>query len=117
MIYDYPTMFVPRKPFQPSLMFASKAGAYLSGEPLGMYYYGRVLASPENIRLGPKNCQGKHSSLIMTLIDYSHKTLYEDWPLVAYSQMFLKYFRIQTFAMYMTLNLILCLCMSMLNST
>ncbi len=107
-------MFAPRRPFRPSLMFAIKAGAYLSGGPSGMSYYCRLLASPENIRLGPKNCQGKHSSLIMTLIDYSHKKLYEDWPLVAYSQMFLKYFRIQTFAMYMSLHLILCLCMSML---
>ncbi len=47
-------MFVPGKPFQPSLMFAGKAIAYPSEAPSGAPLYGRLLASPTNIRLGWK---------------------------------------------------------------
>jgi hypothetical protein len=48
--------FVPRKPFQPSLMFGGKAGAYLSEAPL----YGILLTIFTNIRLGWKALQGKN---------------------------------------------------------
>jgi len=41
-------VFVPGKPFQPSLMFAGKAGAYQTKAPF------RLLASPTNIRLSWK---------------------------------------------------------------
>ncbi len=44
-------MFVPGKSFQPSLMFAGKAGAYPSE---GASLLGRLLASPTNLRLGWK---------------------------------------------------------------
>ncbi len=43
-------MFVPNKPFQPSLMFEGKAGAYLSEAQL----LERLLALPTNIRIGWK---------------------------------------------------------------
>ncbi len=43
------SVFVAGKPFQASLMFASKAGVkHLSGQA----FWGRLLASPTNIRLG-----------------------------------------------------------------
>ncbi len=41
-------------PFQPSLMFASKAFQHLSGAPLK----GRLLALPIKIRLGRKGLRG-----------------------------------------------------------
>jgi hypothetical protein len=41
------SVFVPGKPFQPSLMFAGKAGAYPSETPFRC----STLASPANIRL------------------------------------------------------------------
>jgi len=41
-------------------MFAGKAGAYLSEAMKGAPLYGRLLASPTNIRLGwKKACQGQ----------------------------------------------------------
>jgi hypothetical protein len=66
-------MFVPGKPFQPSLMLADKTGAYkvkdLSGAPL----YGRFLASPTNIRLGWKglpwtNTLAYYENLLITTV-------------------------------------------------
>ncbi len=53
--------FVPGKPFQPSLMFAGKAGAYPSEAPLGAPHKGRLLASPTNIRLGWKGLPGTNA--------------------------------------------------------
>jgi hypothetical protein len=44
-------VFVLENPFQPVLMFASKAGAYLSLPILGAALYGKLLALPPNIRL------------------------------------------------------------------
>jgi hypothetical protein len=36
-------MFVRSKPYRPSLMFASKARAYLSGTPVGLNYKNQTL--------------------------------------------------------------------------
>jgi hypothetical protein len=47
-------MFEPGKHFQPSVMFADKAGAYLSEEPLRC----SLLASSSNIELGWKDLPG-----------------------------------------------------------
>jgi hypothetical protein len=47
-------VFVTGKPFQPSLMFVIKAGAYSSGAPTGSCLPGRLLALSTNIRLGWK---------------------------------------------------------------
>ncbi len=71
-------MFVPGKPFQSSLMFAGKAGAYLKGAPL----YGRLLASPTNIRLGwERLAKDKHSDILQISANYGHKKFYYSWPL------------------------------------
>ncbi len=60
--------FVPGKPFQPSLMFVDKAGAYL---PAFQVLHSRVgsRASPANIRLG----LDKHSCLLRRFVKHSHK--------------------------------------------
>ncbi len=42
-------VFVPGRPFQPSLMFVVKAGAYLSEAPLRCSILSRLLALPTNI--------------------------------------------------------------------
>ncbi len=44
-------------PFQSSIMFSGEAGAYLSGALL----YGRLLASPTNIRLDWTGLPGKNT--------------------------------------------------------
>jgi hypothetical protein len=55
VIYEFSKLlarvFVPGKPFQPSQMFAGKAVAYPSEEPLRCPVWGRLLALPTNIRL------------------------------------------------------------------
>jgi hypothetical protein len=44
--------FIPRKTFQPGLMFARKAIAYPCAEPFKAPIFGRLLALPANIILG-----------------------------------------------------------------
>jgi hypothetical protein len=51
-------VFVPGKPFQPSLMFA---GPYRSELPLDAPLLGRLLALSTDIRLGYKEMPGKNS--------------------------------------------------------
>ncbi len=52
-------MFAPGKPFQPSLMFVGKAGAYPSEKHLSdAPRKGRLLAFPTNITLGWKGLPG-----------------------------------------------------------
>jgi len=51
-------MFVLGKPFQPSLVFAVKAGAYPSEAPF------RLLTLPTNTRLGRKGLPGTNTSII-----------------------------------------------------
>ncbi len=46
--------WLPGKSFQPSLMFAGKTRAYLSGAPL----YGKPLPLPTNINIGWKGLPG-----------------------------------------------------------
>jgi hypothetical protein len=46
-------MFVPGKPFQPSLMFASKAESYPSGEPEKSYTW----PYPQTLDWTGKTCQ------------------------------------------------------------
>ncbi len=52
----YAKALVPRMAFKPSLMFASKARVYLSGET-----YSRLLAFASNIRLGWKCLPGTNT--------------------------------------------------------
>ncbi len=60
-------MFVRGKAFQPSLVFAGMAGAYLSGAPL----YGRLPVLPANTRLSRKGfAMDKHSSLLQESVNY-----------------------------------------------
>jgi len=54
-------VFVPGKPFQPCLVFAGKAGAYLSESPFKTPLYGRLLALPTNTRQGWKGLPGTNT--------------------------------------------------------
>jgi hypothetical protein len=47
-------MFVPGRPFQPSIMFAGKAGAYASGATFRCPLLGGLLGLPKNNKLGWK---------------------------------------------------------------
>jgi hypothetical protein len=58
-------MFVANKPYQPSLLFASKARSLPSSTALKRY--ARLLAMPINIRLGLKGLPGTN-----TLAYYEH---------------------------------------------
>ncbi len=74
-------MFVLDKPFQPSLRFWARQGAYptvnLSGAPL----YGRLLALAICIRLDRKMlASDKHSSFLQTFVNYGHKKFYNIGP-------------------------------------
>jgi hypothetical protein len=63
-------VFVPRKPFQPRIIFASKASAsqvkHLSCAPL-------LVVFPTNIILGRKALPRINSSLLWKLANYSRK--------------------------------------------
>ncbi len=76
-------MFVPGKPFQPSLMLLSNAEAYQSETSSytlylirikvfsGALLYGRLLALPKNTRRGWQGLpERKHSSLVQALENY-----------------------------------------------
>ncbi len=54
-------MFVPCRPFQPSLMFASKARTYLREPPFTCSTLGRLLALPTNIILGWNSLSGANT--------------------------------------------------------
>jgi hypothetical protein len=54
-------VFALGKPFQPSLMFAGKAGVYLSEAHFRPGAWGRLLASPTNIRLGSNGLPGTNT--------------------------------------------------------
>jgi hypothetical protein len=74
------SVFVPGKPFYPSLMFVSKAGTFLQG---------RLQASPTNIRLGWKGLPGTNSSLFERFKSFKEKKCYEYGPRVpSYRQTF-----------------------------
>jgi hypothetical protein len=47
--------------FQPSLMFAVTAGAYLIEAPFRCFTLGRLLSSPPNIGLGWKDLPGTNT--------------------------------------------------------
>jgi hypothetical protein len=53
-------MFVPGKLFQTSLMFVSKAGAYLREAPFRCSIIGLALALPQNIRLAKEKQSSLH---------------------------------------------------------
>ena len=54
-------MFVPSKPFQPSLIFVGKAGAYPSEQPFRCSTLGSAPALPANIRQGWKGLLGTNT--------------------------------------------------------
>ncbi len=58
---------------------------HLSGSP----FYGRLLASPTNIRLGWKrNVADKHSSLLQKFVNYGQKKLYSHWSRTYFIKLF-----------------------------
>ncbi len=69
--------FVPGKPFQPSLMFVGKAGAYRVKHLSISTLEGRLLALPTNIRLDSleKLVRNKHSSILQKFVNYGQKVL------------------------------------------
>ncbi len=70
-------MLVPGKPFQSSLMFASKAEAYLSEASFRCSTQGKAtgLSCKHQTRL-ERPARDKYPSLVQTIVDYSHKKLY-----------------------------------------
>ncbi len=73
-------MFVPSKPFQPSLMFAGKAGAYLSGASEKCFT--RVcsgITRKHKTRL-ERLARDKRSCLLQKLINYGCKKFYNIGP-------------------------------------
>ncbi len=73
-------MFVLGKPFQPSLMFASNAGAYPSEKaPLRL---GLGLSHKQQTRL-ERLAKRKHSGSLKKLVNYNPKIFYNIWPKVA----------------------------------
>ncbi len=63
-------MFVPGRPFQPSLMFVGKV--YPRVDPLNVAKLGMTLALPENIRLGWKGLPETNTQLL-TIVNYGKK--------------------------------------------
>ncbi len=62
-------VFVLGKPFQPSLMFASKARAYLSEAPL-MYSTLSQAPHPQTLDKAGKACQGQTLQLITKICKF-----------------------------------------------
>ncbi len=71
---------MPGKPFQPSLIFAGNAGAYLSEAPFrsSTLGYDPALNSKHYTRL-EKLVTDKHSSLLGKFVNYDCK-FYNIWP-------------------------------------
>jgi len=72
-------VLISGEPFERSMLFVSKAGAYtsdLSGAPL----LGRFQALPTNIRLGWKSLPGTNTRLLQALVNYACKKFYDIWP-------------------------------------
>jgi hypothetical protein len=58
-------VFVPGRPFQPSLMFTSRAGSYLSGTPPGL--------TLKRYTTVERHGRDKHSSLLGPFLSYEEK--------------------------------------------
>jgi hypothetical protein len=79
VIYGFPLcakVFVPDKPFQPSLMFVDKAGSYPSESPFRC----SMVAIPTTMSQGWKGlpARDKHSSLLQTFVKYDRKKLHNN---------------------------------------
>jgi hypothetical protein len=61
-------VFVPDEPFQPSLIFASKAGTYLSEVIYGL--------TRKRLTRLERLARDKHSSFLKTLVNYGRKKFY-----------------------------------------
>jgi hypothetical protein len=61
-------MFVPGKPFQPSLMFASKAGAYMNEAPFSCFTIGSMFFLQ---KLGYSGKASHGQTLFKPFISYS----------------------------------------------
>jgi hypothetical protein len=72
---------VPCKSFQPSLLFASKAGAYLVEAPLSFYtlLHATVLTHKHWSRLD-RLAKDKRSSLLLKFENYGRKKFYKIGP-------------------------------------
>ncbi len=77
-------MFVPGKPFQPSLMFVGEAWVYPRVEHLKCVSLGWAPALPTNIRLGWKSLPNKISSLLWKSVNYKRKQFYSTGPMCYY---------------------------------
>ena len=69
-------VFVLGKPFQPSLIFASKAGAYLSTFKVLHPWKGSLHYS-QTLDWAGKTKHGKHSCILRTLMSYERKKFYD----------------------------------------
>jgi hypothetical protein len=74
-------MFVPGKPFQPSLMFAGKARSYPGEAPFRCSNLGKApgLTHKHKTRL-EWLARDKHSSLLRTSVNYGRNKLYSTGP-------------------------------------
>ncbi len=69
-------MFVPGEPLKTSVMFAGKAGAYMSEAPFRCSILGLAPGLPTNIRLGWNSLLGT-SSLLRTFVITAVKSFIE----------------------------------------
>ena len=70
-------MFVPGRPFQPYMIFAGNAGAYLS-ETLFIMKAPGLTHKHKTILEGP--ARNKHFSLLQTFVNYNPKEFYNFVP-------------------------------------
>jgi hypothetical protein len=64
-------VFVPGKPFQPSLIFAGKVGAFqVLNSRVGIWPY------PQTLDQAGKDCQGQTLQLIIRSVSYGRKKFY-----------------------------------------
>ncbi len=71
------TVYVSGRPVQPSLMFRSQARAYIIEAPFMCSTIGSTHKHYTRLE-GP--AKSKHSSLLVTLVNYGRKTFYNIWP-------------------------------------
>jgi hypothetical protein len=78
---QYARVFFPGKPFQPSLMFFDKAGAFAIEEPFSCSTLGQApgLAHKQETRL-ERPATDKNSSLVLTVVDYGQKSFIKLTP-------------------------------------
>ncbi len=74
------TVFDPRKPFQPSLIFVAKAKSQPYLKCASLRQAPALLLTHKHHSRLKMLARGKHSSLLQTLINYGRKTFYNTGP-------------------------------------